>query len=243
MARPYLSIIIPTYNEAKRLPLMLIDLDYHLAKAEYSYEIIVVDDSSDATPEIVERFIPLIPNLKLIRNPERRGKGAATKIGMVSAKGNWCLAIDGDNSISIAEFGKVLPYISGHEGAYDIIVGSRAVKYAKVRNFPWSRKIIERGLNLWTRLIFRSKIKDLLIGFQCFSREAADKVFALTKTTGWTAGAEALLLGEKIGFKIKEIPIVAVHEPGSSFRTRDYLQILSETIKIRWWLTRGKYKL
>ena len=74
MARPFLSIIIPAYNEAKRLPLTLIDIDKHLQNQEYSYEILVVNDgSTDQTAEIVNRFMPLIENLKLIDNKENKG--------------------------------------------------------------------------------------------------------------------------------------------------------------------------
>src|SRR3989344_3750946 len=129
MAKPYLSVVIPAYNESKRLPLTLIDVDRHLSEQEYSYEILVVNDgSSDATAEIVNRFKPLIENLKLIDNPQNRGKGAAVRQGMLAAKGNWRVFMDADNSTSIIEFNKMMPYLD--EG-YEIVIGSRAVRGSK----------------------------------------------------------------------------------------------------------------
>ena len=131
MAKPYLSVIIPAYNEAKRLPLTLVDVDKHLSQQDYSYEILVINDGSkDATAEITERFLPLIANLKLINLPENQGKGAAVRQGMLAAKGNWRLFMDADNSTSISEFAKMIPYFK--EG-YEVIIGSRAVKGAKLR--------------------------------------------------------------------------------------------------------------
>src|SRR3989344_6188715 len=130
MARPFLSVIIPAYNEAKRLPLTLIDIDKHLELQEYSYEILVINDgSTDDTGEIVRRFSPLIENLKLIDNKENHGKGAAVRQGMLLAKGTWRPFIDADNSTSIVEFNKMIQYFK--EG-YEVVIGSRDVKGAKM---------------------------------------------------------------------------------------------------------------
>src|SRR3989344_2275373 len=115
---PFLSKIIPAYNEVKRLPLALIDIDRHLSEAEYSYEIIVVNDgSNDATAETVNRFSHLIKNLRLIDNQENHGKGWAVRQGMLSAKGNWRLFMDADNSTSIDHFNDMLPYFSAGGGS------------------------------------------------------------------------------------------------------------------------------
>ena len=126
MAKPYLSIIIPAFNEAKRLPLTLVDVDKHLASQEFSYEILVVNDGSkDGTSEIARRFSTLVKNLKVIDLPENLGKGAAVRQGMMEAKGNWRLFMDADNSTSVNEFLKMMPYFK--EG-YDVVIGSRAVR-------------------------------------------------------------------------------------------------------------------
>ena len=100
MPKPFLSVIIPAYNESKRLPLTLIDVERHLAEAEYSWEIVVVNGgSSDATAEITNRFSHLIPNLRLLDYQENHGKGWAVREGMLQAHGNWRLFMDADNRL------------------------------------------------------------------------------------------------------------------------------------------------
>src|SRR3989344_1142247 len=102
MAKPFLSIIIPAYNEAERLPPTLIDIDQKLSTAEYDYEILVVDDgSTDKTAAIVRNMAKGIRNLKLIDNDHNKGKGAAVRQGMLLAKGKIRLMADADNSTSI----------------------------------------------------------------------------------------------------------------------------------------------
>ena len=101
MKKPHLSVIIPAYNEAKRLPLTLIDVDKHFKKVDFDYEIVVVDNNSkDATREVAERFTHLIKNLKVIECTIQ-GKGAAVKAGMLAAKGDYRLFMDADNSVSV----------------------------------------------------------------------------------------------------------------------------------------------
>ena len=96
--KPFLSVIIPVHNETKRLPLALVDIDNHLSRANYSSEILVVDDgSTDATVEIVEHFSHLIKNLRLIHSKESQGQGWAVRQGMLGAKGNLRLLIGVEN--------------------------------------------------------------------------------------------------------------------------------------------------
>lgn len=109
--KPYLSVIIPAYNEAKSLPLTLIDINKHLSDVDYSYEIIVVDDGSkDATEEVVRRFSHLMKNLRLIDNKQNHGKGWVVRQGMLEAKGEIRLFTDADNSTSIDQFSKMIPF-------------------------------------------------------------------------------------------------------------------------------------
>ncbi|MBU4348621.1 glycosyltransferase family 2 protein [Patescibacteria group bacterium] len=242
MAKPFLSVIIPAYNEAKRLPLTLIDIDKHLDDQEYSYEIIVVDDgSTDDTAEIVKRFIPLINNLKLIENQENKGKGAVVRQGMLSAKGLWRLFMDADNSTSIVEFNKMITYF---KSGYDIVIGSRSVKGSRL--LP-SQSICKRFLgnvgNLIIQAMLLPKVWDSQCGFKCFSDDAAEKIFSLTKIDKWGFDAEALALAKALKYRMKEIPIFWVNDFRSYVKFRDYLQVLFETVKIRWWLWRDAYDI
>jgi dolichyl-phosphate beta-glucosyltransferase len=242
MAKPFLSVIIPAYNEAKRLPLTLIDIDKHLDEQEYSYEIIVINDgSTDDTAEIVTRFSSLINNLRLVDNTENKGKGAAVRQGMLGAKGLWRLFMDADNSTSIVEFNKMIPYF---KSGYEVVIGSRAVKGSrKMPHQPFYKEIMGKLGNLFIRLVLIRGIHDTQCGFKCFSEEAAEKIFSLTKIDRWGFDAEALALAKNLHYKIKELPIFWVNDARSHVKLKDYLQVLLETVKVRWWLWRNIYNL
>ncbi|MCL5004456.1 MAG: glycosyltransferase family 2 protein [Patescibacteria group bacterium] len=238
--KPYLSIIIPAYNEAKRLPLTLFDIDKHLKSADFSYEIIVVDNNStDATSEIVERFSHLIKNLRLIkyRTP---GKGGAVQKGILEAKGEIRLFMDADNSTAIDQFNKMIPYLK--EG-YDVIIGSRDIEGAKlIPPQPWHKRLGGNAGNLIIQALLLPGIWDTQCGFKAFTAEAAEKIFPLLKTNRWGFDVEVLSLAKKFGYKIKEVPVVWVNNPFSKVSAAAYLQVLWEVVKIKWWLTTGKYK-
>lgn len=244
MARPFLSIIIPAYNEAERLPLTLIDIDRHLSKQSYSYEILVVaDDSEDATLDIVRKFLPVIRHLKFIATPERRGKGAAIRIGMLAGKGNWRLAMDADNTVSIVGFSEMLPFCAAGSG-YDIIIASRGFKETRFEPpLPFLRSFAEWFLSFLYSRVFSVPVKDFFLGFQCFSGESADKIFPLTKSHAWSHGAEALVLGNRMGFKVREIPVHAAYAAGSHFKSRYYYRMYWDLASIWLRFKNGKYAM
>ena len=239
--KPYLSVIIPAYNEAKRLPLTLIDIGKHLSKAEFSYEIIVVDNNStDATSEIVKRFSHLINNLKLIQC-NVPGKGAAVQKGILEAGGKIRLFMDADNSTSIDQFGKMIPYFS--EG-YDVVIGSRDVSGSQlIPPQPWYRRISGNVGNLIIQALLLPGLWDTQCGFKAFTEKSALRIFPLIKIGKWGFDVEVLSLAKTTGFKIKEIPVVWVNNPFSHVKASAYLQVLWEVFKIRYWLTMNKYKL
>lgn len=236
---PYLSIIIPAYNEAKCLPITLIDIDKHLKKADFSYEIIVVDNNStDATPEIVERFAHLVDNLKLIKY-KIPGKGGAVKSGMLSAKGEIRLFTDADNSTSIDQFNKMIPYFK--EG-YGVVIGSRDIEGARlIPPQPWHKRLGGNVGNIIIQTLLLPGIWDTQCGFKAFTAEAVEKIFPLLKTHRWGFDVEILSLAKKFGYKIKEIPVVWVNNPFSRVSPMAYFQVLWEVLKIRYWLIVNKY--
>jgi len=242
MAKPYLSVIIPAYNEAKRLPLTLIDVDKHLSQQEYSYEILVVNDgSTDATSEITNRFKPLVENLKLIDNKNNCGKGAAVRQGMLAAKGNWRVFMDADNSTAISEFNRMMPYLD--EG-YEVIIGSRVIKGARMNPpQPIHKRIAGRLGNWFIQLMVLRGIKDSQCGFKCFSEEAAERIFSLAKVDRWAFDVETIALARALGYSVKESPVNWVNDPRSHVRFTSYLQVLWETVKIRWRFWRRFYKI
>ncbi len=242
MAKPYLSIIIPAYNEFKRLPLTLTDINKHLADVDFSYEILVVDDGSkDATEDVVRRFSHLIKNLRLIDNKQNHGKGWVVRQGMLEAKGEIRLFTDADNSTSIDQFNNMIPYLK--EG-YDVVIGSRDIKGAKlVPPQPWHKRLAGDIGNLIIQILLLPGMWDSQCGFKAFTEEAAEKIFPLMKINRWAFDVEALALAKKLGYKIKEIPVVWVNDPESKVKLSGYINFFSEVLKIKWWFMTGKYKI
>jgi dolichyl-phosphate beta-glucosyltransferase len=243
MAQPYLSIIIPSYNEAERLPQTLVDMDKRLSGVDYSYEIVVVNDgSTDNTAGVVKNMAKIVKNLKLIDLRDNGGKGGTVRQGMLLATGKIRLFTDADNSTTIDQFEKMMPLFK--EGA-DVVIGSRSIKGAKLDPpEPWYRQIpgklgnlvFQSALGLWG-------IWDTQCGFKAFTEEAAEKVFNISTIQGWGFDVEVLALAKRKGLKIKEIPVHWVNDTRSHVKPSVYLKVLGETATIRWRLWRGQYNL
>jgi len=238
----YLSVIIPAYNEEKRLPQTLKEINEYLKSQNYESEIIVVSDgSTDRTCEIVEEMKSEIKNLKLICEKINRGKGYGVKIGMLNAKGKYRLFTDADNSTPISEIEKFWPEF---EKGADVVIGSRDIKGAILdppqplfrrfvgEVFKYLRKII---VGLW-------KIEDSQCGFKCFKKEAAEKIFPKCKIERFAFDAEILLIAEKIGFKIKEVPVYWKNDLRSKVKLKSMIKMLIDLFKIRFNLLRGDYE-
>jgi glycosyltransferase involved in cell wall biosynthesis len=242
MSEIYLSVIIPAYNEEKRLPKTLREVDGYLRKQNYNSEIIVVSDgSTDRTCEIVEGLKNEIKNLKLICEKINRGKGYGVRLGMFEAKGEFRLFTDADNSTPIEQIEKMWPYF---EEGYEIVIGSRDIKGAVLdppqnlfrrfvgEVFKYLRKII---VNLW-------EIEDSQCGFKCFKGEAAEKIFPKCKINRFAFDPEILLVGKKLGYKIKEVPVYWKNDPDSKVRLKSMVKMLLDLLKIRWNLIKNEYQ-
>ncbi len=242
MAQPYLSIIIPAYNEAERIPATLVDMDKRLAAADYSYEILVVNDGSrDNTVGVVKGMTKMVRNLKLIELPANVGKGGAVKQGMLLATGRVRLFMDADNSTSIDQFEKMIPLFK--EG-YGVVIGSRSVKGAQLDPpEPFYRQVIGKTLNALIQLFLLPGIRDTQCGFKAYTDEAAEKIFNLSKTVGWGFDVETLALATRLGFRVKEIPVHWVNDTRSHVKFSGGLQFLAETAIIRWRLWTNGYGL
>lgn len=240
MAQPFLSVIIPAYNEAERLPLTLIDVDKHLSKVDYSYEILVVNDGSkDKTADIVRSMEKGIKNLKLIDNDVNKGKGGVVRQGMLVAGGKIRLFMDADNSTSVDQFANMLPLFK--EG-FDVVIGSRAAKGSRLTPpQPLYRQIPGRIGNLIIQALLLPGIWDTQCGFKAFTDEVAERIFNLSKIKGWGFDVEILSLALKMGYRIKEVPVIWANDPFSHVGASAYLKVLIETFKIRWWLWNNKY--
>ena len=242
MAQPYLSIIIPAYNEAERIPATLIDMDKRLSGVDYSYEILVVNDGSkDNTATVVKNMAKMVKNLKLIDLKDNVGKGGAVKQGMLLAAGRIRLFTDADNSTSIDQFEKMIPLF---KDGYGVVIGSRALKGAQLDPpEPFYRQVIGKSLNFLVQLFLLPGIWDTQCGFKAYTDEAAEKIFTISKAVGWGFDVETLALAKRLGFRIKEIPVRWVNDIRSHVKFSGGLQFLAETCTIRWRLWRDGYHL
>ncbi len=238
----HLSIVIPAYNEAKRIAITLLDVDRYLSKQEYNYEIIVVNDGSrDNTAEVVDKTGELIKNLRLINNKENRGKGYVTKQGMLEAKGEYRLFMDADNSTKIDHLDLFWPETANN----DIIIGSIEITGAKINEqAQWYRRwlghlakyIIRFVAGLW-------EVKDTQRGFKLFNQKSAESVFPKQTLMRWGFDFEILALARKMNFKIKEMPVDWHNAGESKVKLGSYFKTFMDLIIIKYNLLTNKYKL
>ena len=238
----YLSVIIPAYNEESRLPKTLAEIDKYLSWQNYDYEIIVVDDGSkDRTVKVAKSLIPKIKNLKVTDYKINQGKGYAVRFGMLKAKGKYRIFTDADNSTSIDQIEKMW---SEFKAGYDVVIGSRDVKGAKIAvPQPWIRKVIlGGGFKLFRKIIIGLwKIEDTQCGFKVFTKKATEDVFPKCKINRFAFDPEILVIAKKLGYKIKEAPIIWINDPESKVKFKSMIKMGRDLIKIRLNLIKGVY--
>jgi len=236
------SVIIPAYNEEKRLPKTLGEIDKYLRGQNYDYEILVVNDGSkDKTVEVAQNLTSQIKNLKVTGYKKNQGKGYAVRFGMLEAKGDLRIFTDADNSTSINQIEKMWPYFK--EG-YDIVIGSRDVKGAVLNPpQPWLRHIIlGEGFKLYRKIIIDLwGIEDTQCGFKCFTKKTAEDIFPKCKIDRFAFDPEILITGKLSGYKIKEIPVYWKNDLESKVKFKSIIKMALDLIKIRLNLVRGIY--
>ncbi len=239
----YLSVIIPAYNEEKRIGKTILSINEYLKKQNYSSEILVVDNgSTDKTKEIVDKFFQTIKNLRLIEPKKIKGynKGYAVKKGMLETKGDYRIFTDADNSTSIEQIEKFWPYF---KNGYQVVFGSRGLPKSEIKiHQPWFRELPGRMSNLLIRFLILPGIYDTQCGFKCFTAKAAEDIFSKTTIMGWGFDMEVLVIAKFLGYKIKEVPISWINDPESKVSWKDYVSTLKELLEIKWNLLRKKYK-
>lgn len=202
---PYLSIIIPAYNEEQRISETLILIKDYLQHQEYDAEVLVIDDGSkDKTVEVVKKNAQSFPQLVLVENAVNKGKGGVVKQGMMLAKGEWRLFMDADGSTAITELPKLLKEVAD----YQVIIGSRYLDPSSVKiKQPLKRRLVSRLSNVVIQLGLLPGIKDTQCGFKLFSGEAAKRIFSKLEAERWAFDVELLTIARALGYKIKEVPV------------------------------------
>jgi len=239
----HLSVIIPAYNEERRIKATLEAVFNYLSRQDYSWEAIVVSDgSSDKTVEMTSEFISNKPEFNLIANTLNHGKGFVVRQGMIQAQGDFRLFTDADSSTSIEQIEKFWPYFD--EG-YDIVIGSIEVPGAVINEqAQWYRRFLGRYSKYLIRIVAGLwKIHDTQRGFKCFTAKSAQDIFSRASIDRFGFDIEILALAKKMGYKIKEVPVIWNNPGNSTVHLSSYFQVLKDLFKIRWYLWTDKYKL
>ena len=237
VARPFLSVVIPAYNEENRLGPTVARIQGYLAGQSYTSDILVVNNAStDRTGEVARAT-----GVKVIDEP-RRGKGAAVRSGMLAALGDYVLFSDADLSTPIEEVEKLLASVRER---YDIAIASRGLPESNiVKRQPWYRELVGRLGNVLVRMAAVRGIADTQCGFKLFPRELAQKLFLVVRLTGAAFDVEVLFVAQRRGLKIAEVPVTWIDSPDTRFnRVTDSLDALKDLVRIRInWLL-GRYRI
>lgn len=239
-----LSIVIPAYNEEKRLPGTFEQLKRFLASPHGwdSIEIVIVDDGSkDATAAAVEHFAASNPIFRLVRNPGNRGKGYAVRNGALSSKGEWVLMTDADLSSPIEELAKLIDAVRGQSA--DIAIGSRAIDRSLVSvRQPVFREYSGRLFNLVMRMVTGLTFKDTQCGFKLFDRRAVEPIFSRQILDGFGFDVEDLFIAKTLGFKAVEVPVRWANVEGTKVSLSSGLNGFLDLLRVRWYQLNGRYR-
>ncbi len=202
----FLSVIIPAYNEEKRLLPTLERVCVYLSTKDFPYEVVVVDDgSTDNTLQITKSIANKNNHINILSNERNSGKGYSVRRGMLSARGEYVFFTDADLSTPIEEIEKCLPYLVN---GYDVVIGSRSMPGADIIvHQPWYREKMGKIFNFMVNVVLLRGIVDTQCGFKGFKRDVAKKVFSRCRIDGFSFDVEALYLSRKFDYKIKELPI------------------------------------
>jgi dolichyl-phosphate beta-glucosyltransferase len=234
-SRPSVSIVVPAYNEEERLQRTLPQLERRDGLGP-DVEVIVVDDgSADRTVEIARDHLRRIPRGRLLRLPWHAGKGAAVRSGVAAAEGDAIVFMDADLATDLSALPRLLTALQ----AADVVIGSRTAPGAVVTGRSPTRRVLHRGFGLPARHVAGVAASDPQCGFKGFRNDAAKILFAISRLNGFGFDVEILMLADKLGYRIVEIPVRWHAVDGSHVRARDPMAMLLELVCMRL-LYRGK---
>lgn len=239
MSTPFLSIIIPVYNEERRLPKTLEQVFSFIQTQPYLSEVIVVENgSNDRTLEIAQAFTRDIPQLRVFHE-ERKGKGLAVQRGMLAACGQYRFMCDADFSMPVTEINRFLPPLLAD---FDVAIASREAPGAIRYNEPFYRHFTGRIFNTLIRMIALPGLHDTQCGFKCFRDTVAEDVFQFQTISGWSFDVEVLYIAMRHRYRIVEIPVPWYFNSESKISVlRDSARMAIDLFKIRLNAARGIY--
>ena len=223
MAAPFLSIVIPAYNEEARLPKTLEQVHSFLQSQPYTAEVLVVENGSqDRTFDAAQAFAQRHPVVSVLQEAGR-GKGRAVRRGMLAARGEYRFMCDADLSMPVDEINYFLPPALQD---FDIAIGSREAPGAIRYNEPQYRHLGGRAVNTMIRLLALPGLNDTQCGFKCFRAPIAEELYRLQTLTGWSFDIELLYIARQRGYRIAEVPIHWYFNPESK------LNVVQDAVKM-----------
>lgn len=248
-ALPDLSIIVPAYNEEKRLPETLERISEYLSTRDFSYELLIVDDGSrDQTSRVALDFGARFGWSRLLRTVDEngrainRGKGFAVRAGMLASRGQLALFSDADLSTPISEMEKLLPPIQS--GQCDIAIASRALPGSNLTvHQPWHREAMGRTFNRLVRVAIGTDVRDTQCGFKALRGDVARRLFSLARVDGFGFDTELIFLAAKKKLRVREIAVTWHHAEES--RVNPLIapaQMMRELVAVRLNDARGLYE-
>ena len=233
--RPLLSLVIPAYNEQNRLPATFQQIREHIVRWAFSFElIVVVEPSEDRTLELAHEETRSLPNLVVLTDSKRRGKGFAVRNGMLQARGSYVFFSDADLSTPLEDLDKGLALLQ-HDRSIDVLVGNRQHPNSQiVQHQSMMRECMGNVFNRMVQVLAGLDISDTQCGFKGFRYRTAKEIFGRQRTDGFAFDVEVLLLAKAMNFSVAEMPVRWRDSPASHIRiVRDSLRMLRDVAHVR----------
>lgn len=228
----YLSVVIPAYNESKRIGKTIREVREYLSHQPYISEIIIVDDgSTDDTCRVAGRYAEGMEHVAILNGEPNHGKGYAVRRGMLAAQGAFRLFMDADGSVHIREVERFLREAQAGE---DVVIGSIAAPGAHtvIEHNGWHRRFFGSISKFLVRTLAVPGIYDTQRGFKLFTARAAEAIFPRQKINRWGFDIELLVIAREQGMKVRELPVAWNNPGGSKVEPADYLRTMRELVEI-----------
>lgn len=233
--QPFLSIVIPAWHEAHRLPQSLAELARFAAGLEFPFEVcVVVERGTDATLEIAAAFAARQAHFTAIDSPVHRGKGHAVRTGMLAARGEIVFYMDADLSVPLREVRAFLAHFAAHPEV-DVLIGNRQHAASRITQAQsWVRRRMGQTFNRILRRFAFAPAQDTQCGFKAFRSAAAQAIFSRQRLDGFAFDVEVLLLSERLGYRLADLPVEWINSPESKVSIiRDSARMLRDALRVR----------
>ncbi len=232
---PFVSLIIPAYNEALRLEACVRALREYLGYARWTREVIlVVERSTDGTLDLARKITAKEPGFCVIGNESQRGKGYAVRCGMMEARGDIAFFMDADLSTPLPEIDGFLEHFAAYP-EIDILLGNRQHPHSAIlKRQSLIRRKLGQAFNQVLRRVAGIALRDTQCGFKAFRRGAREAIFPRQTLDGFAFDVEVLLLAQRLGFRVQDLPVQWTNSEGSKVHIlRDSFRMLRDAFRVR----------